>query len=73
MIDALLDSGADVSLISEAAAQKRGITALLLENPVNIVLADQTKVLAKTYVSSLRLAWDSWTDEVRVIVVLCLT
>ena len=73
MIDALLDSGADVSLISETAVQRRGITALPLENPVNVVLADRTKVLAKTYVPVLRLARDDWTDEVRVIVVPCLT
>ena len=73
MIDALLDSGADVSLISQTAAQKRGITALPLENPVNVVLADRTKVLATTYVPVLRLARDGWTDKVRVIVVPCLT
>ena len=73
MIDALLDSGADVSLISQEAVRRRGIQVEPLENPLHVVLADRTKVLATSCVPVLPLARDEWTDQVRCIVVPSLT
>ena len=73
MIDALLDSGADVSLVSEAIVQRRGIQTEPLEDPLYVVLADRTRVLATSCVPSLPLARDGWTDEVRCVVVPTLT
>ena len=73
MIDALLDSGADVSLVSEAIVQRRGIQTEPLEDPLYVVLADRTRVLATSCVPSLPLAHDGWTDKVRCVVVPTLT
>ena len=73
MIDALLDSGADVSLISEEVTRKRGILTEPLESPVYVLLANRTKVLARSCVPSLPIAREGWTDEVRCVVVPTLT
>ena len=43
MIDALLDSGADVSLISESSVQKRGIATTPLDKPIDVVLANRSR------------------------------
>ena len=63
MIDALLDSGADVSLLSEEAARKRGIQLEPLERPIMVRLANQTVVRATSCVPSLPLARGRWNDE----------
>ena len=41
-IDALVDSGAELSLISKDAVKKRGIRVQPLENPLDIVIANQS-------------------------------
>ena len=43
MIDALLDSGADVFLISESTVQKQRIATTLLDAPIDVVLANQSR------------------------------
>ena len=72
-IDALLDSGADVSLLSEETARKRGISLEPLERPYMVRLANQTTVRVTSCVSSLPLARGKWTDEVWCLVVPSLT
>ena len=72
-IDALLDSGADVSLLSEETARKRGIRLEPLERPYVVRLANQTTVRATSCVSSLPLARGKWSDEVWCLVVPSLT
>ena len=54
-IDVLLDSGADLSLISADVVKKRGIQAELLDEPLQILCADRSKVLATHCISSLPL------------------
>ena len=72
-MDALIDSGADISLISEATVQKRGIETEPLENALWIVLANQTRVRATRCVPALPLARGEWRDRVRCVVVPTLT
>ena len=72
-IDALLDSGAEVTLISERTVSKRGIKTEPLEDPVDIVLADQSRHRAHYCVPALPLSRDTWKDEVRCVVAPSLT
>ena len=72
-IDALLDSGAEVTLISEKTVSKRGIKTEPLEDPVDIVLADQSRHRARYCVPALPLSRDTWKDEVRCVVAPSLT
>ena len=72
-IDALLDSGADLSLISAEAVKKRGIQTEPLENPLHIICADKSKVRATLCVPSLPLTRGSWRDTLRCVVVLNLS
>ena len=67
-IDALVDSGAELSLISASAVQKRGIPADMLDEPLYIMLANQSKVLAPHCVPSLPLSRGPWTDSFRCVV-----
>ena len=53
MIDALLDSGADVSLISESSVQKQGIATTLLDYPIDVVLASRSRQCATRCVPTL--------------------
>ena len=62
-IDALVDSGAELSLISAAAVERRGIKTEPLEKPLYIILADQSRVLATHCVPSLPLSRGSWEDS----------
>ena len=62
-IDALIDLGAELSLISAAAVQVRGIQIEPLEEPLYIVLADQSQVQATYCVPALPLSRSSWSDE----------
>ena len=73
VIDALLDSGAEVSLISETAVRRRGIPVESLENPVDVVLANQSRQRATECVSALPLSRGLWKDQVRCVVVPSLT
>ena len=68
-IDALLDSGADLSLISADAVKKRGIQTEPLENPLHIICADKSKVRATLCIPSLPLSRGSWTDTMNCVVV----
>ena len=68
-IDALLDSGAELSMISAEAVQRRGIKPDPLENPLDIVCADQSRVRATECVPSLPLSRGTWSDSLRCIVV----
>ena len=72
-IDALLDSGAEVSLISERIVSKRGIPVEPLTQPVDIVLADQSRQRATHCVPALPVSREAWRDEVRCVVVPSLT
>ena len=67
-IDALVDSGAELSLISASAVKKRGIQTDMLDEPLYIVLADRSKVLATHCVPSLPLSRGPWTDSFRCVV-----
>ena len=69
MIDALLDSGADVSLISESSVQKRGIATTPLDKPIDVVLANRSRQRATRCVSTLTLARGPWEDQIRCVVV----
>ena len=62
-IDALIDSGAELSLISLETVKRRGIPTTPLENPLYVVFADQSEVLASEGVPSLTLSRGSWVDE----------
>ena len=68
-IDALLDSGADLSLISADAVKRRGIQTEPLENPLYIVCADKSRVKATECVPSLLISRGSWSDMLRCVVV----
>ena len=68
-IDALLDSGADLSLINADVVRKRGIPTDPLETPLFIICADKSKVPATRCVSSLPLSRGSWRDMLRCVVV----
>ena len=72
-IDVLLDSGADLSLISADAVRKRGIQIEPLKEPLQILCADQSKVLATHCIPSLPLTRGPWRDLVRCIIVPNLT
>ena len=54
-IDALIDSGAELSLISQDILKKKTLPVEPLENPLHIVFADHSKVVASECVSSLSL------------------
>ena len=69
MIDALLDSGADVSLISESSVQKRRISTTLLDRPIDVVLANRSRQRATRCVSTLTLTRGPWEDQIRCVVV----
>ena len=69
VIDALIDSGAEVSLISLETVKRRGLTVEPLENPLRIVFADQSEALATECVPSLLLTRGSWTDNLSRVVV----
>ena len=58
-----MDSGAELSLISAAAVERRGIKTEPLEKPLYIILADQSRVLATHCVPSLPLSRGSWEDS----------
>ena len=68
-IDALLDSGAELSMISAETVQRRGISVDPLENPLDIVCADQSRARATECVPSLPLTRGTWSDSLRCIVV----
>ena len=68
-IDALLDSGAEITLIAEKIVKKRGLPVEPLENPLHIVLADQSRVRATYRVPSLPLSYGTWSDEPDCVVV----
>ena len=68
-IDTLLDSGAELSMISAEAVQRRAILTEPLEEPLDIVCADQSKVQATRCVPSLPLSRGSWSDVLQCIVV----
>ena len=69
MIDALLDSGADVSLISESTVQKRGIATTPLDTPLDVVLANRSRQRATRCVFTLTLAKGPWEDQIHCVVV----
>ena len=68
-IDALVDSGAELSLISEDAVKRRGIRVQPLENPLDIVMANQSRVRASHCVPSLPLVRGPWEDSLYCVVV----
>ena len=68
-IDALLDSGAELSLISAEVVQKRAIPTEPLDNPLEIVCADQSRVRASECVPSLPISRDTWSDLLWCVVV----
>ena len=68
-IDALLDSGAELSLISADTVQRRALQTEPLENPVEIVCADKSRVRANTCVPSLPISRNTWSDSLRCVVV----
>ena len=68
-IDALLDSGAELSLISAEVVQRRALSTEPLENPLEIVCADSSRVQASECVPSLPLSRGSWSDSLRCVVV----
>ena len=68
-IDALVDSGAELSLISEDAVKRRGIRVQPLENPLDIVMANQSWVYASHCVLSLPLVRGPWEDSLYCVVV----
>ena len=67
-IDALIDSGAELSLISAAAVQVRGIRIEPLEEPLYIMLADQSQVQATHCVPVLPLSRGPWSDVMMCVV-----
>ena len=72
-IEVLLDSGADLSLISADAVKKRGIQVEPLEEPLQILCADRSKVRATHCIPSLPLTRGPWRDLIRCIIVPNLT
>ena len=68
-----MDSGAEVTLISQKIVNKEGLKTEPLEEPVDIVLADQSRQRATQCVPALPLSHNSWSDEVRCVVVPSLT
>ena len=62
-IDVLIDSGAERSLISTEVVKRKGLKVEPLENPVYVVFADKSEVLASEYVPSLVLSKGSWSDQ----------
>ena len=68
-IDALIDSGAELSLLSLDTVKKRGFAVEPLEDPLRIVFADQSEVLATQCVPSLLLSRGSWSDRLSHVVV----
>ena len=72
-IDALIDSGAELSSISAAAVQVRGIRIEPLEEPLCIVLADQSRIQAIHCVPALPLSRGPWSDEMTCVVALSLS
>ena len=68
-IDALLDSGAELSLISADTVQRRALQTEPLENPVEIVCADKSRVRATTCVPSLPISRNTWSDSLKCVVV----
>ena len=68
-IDAMIDSGVELSLISEDTVKRRGILAKPLESPLYIILADQSRLLASHCVPSLLLSQGSWSDSLHCVVV----
>ena len=68
-VDALLDSGAELSMVSTEMVRRRGIATDPLEDPVDIVCADRSRVQATECVPSLPLSRGSWSDILRCIVV----
>ena len=72
-IDVLLDSGADLSLISAETVRKRSIQMESLDEPLHILCADQSKVRATHCIPSLPLTKGPWRDLIRCIIVPNLT
>ena len=68
-LDALIDSGAELTLISEEVVKKRGLLAEPLEKPLYIVFADQTRALASQCIASLPVSYSPWSDVLRCVVV----
>ena len=68
-IDALLDSGAELSLVSAEVVQRRALETEPLENPLEIICADNSRVQATRCVPSLPLSRGSWYDELKCVVV----
>ena len=69
VIDALLDSGAEVSLVSEEAVKKRGIPTQPLDTPLTVAFADRSRVAVDRCVPSLPLSRGTWKDSLRCVVV----
>ena len=65
----MLDSGAEISLISQDVVRRRGLKTELLEDPVDIVLANQSCQRATECVPALHISRDGWSDDVRCVVV----
>ena len=72
-IDVLLDSGADLTLISAETVKRRGIQAEALEEPLHILCADRSKVLATHCIPSLPVTRGPWRDLIHCIIVPQLT
>ena len=68
-IDALLDSGAELSMISAETVRRRAIPTEPLEEPLDVVCADCSRVRVTRCVPSLPLTYDNWTDNLRCVVV----
>ena len=68
-IDALLDSGAELSMISAETVRRRAIPTELLEEPLDVVCADCSCVRVTQCVPSLPLTYNNWTDNLHCVVV----
>ena len=69
VIDALLDSGAEVFLISEDAVKKGASPTQPLETPVTVAFANRSRVAVNRQVPSFLLSRGTWTDSLRCVVV----
>ena len=68
-IDALLDSGAELSMISAETVRRRAIPTEPLEEPLDVVCADCSRVRVTRCVPSLPLTYNNWTDNLHCVVV----